>query len=153
MELIDLRPLLILCSFNVSTIVLQGNVDEEESFILRDRLLPLIICLLRTVSSIIVLHSNYLFVVSWAWVRLQMSPCLTCLFIWGISLLPFFLKKITLVSRIPVPWYMDDRAFSGLIFLWKRYIKIYFWKNIQFMVRKLFELCTSYTIKGVAIRF
>lgn len=93
MELIDLRPLLFLCSFNVSTIVLQGNVDEEESFILRDRLLPLIICLLRTVSSIIVLHSNYLFVVSWAWVRLQMSPCLTCLFIWGISLLPFFFLK------------------------------------------------------------
>ncbi|ONM18832.1 Vacuolar protein sorting-associated protein 54 chloroplastic [Zea mays] len=26
----------------------EGNVDEEESFILRDRLLPLIICLLRT---------------------------------------------------------------------------------------------------------
>jgi len=81
MELIDFRPLLFLCSFNVSTIVLQGNVDEEESFILRDRLLPLIICLLRTVSSIIVLHSNYLFVVSWACVHLQMSPCLTCLFI------------------------------------------------------------------------
>jgi hypothetical protein len=31
-------------------ILLQGNIDEEESFILRDRLLPLIICLLRTVS-------------------------------------------------------------------------------------------------------
>jgi len=44
----------------------EGNVDEEESFILRDRLLPLIICLLRTVSSIIVLHSNYLFFVK-AW--------------------------------------------------------------------------------------
>ncbi|AQK42833.1 Vacuolar protein sorting-associated protein 54 chloroplastic [Zea mays] len=26
----------------------EGNIDEEESFILRDRLLPLIICLLRT---------------------------------------------------------------------------------------------------------
>jgi hypothetical protein len=66
MELIDLCPPFVLCSFNVFTIVLQGNVDEEESFILRDRLLPLIICLLRTVSSIIVLNSNYLFFVK-AW--------------------------------------------------------------------------------------
>jgi hypothetical protein len=66
MELIDLCPPFVLFSFNVFTIVLQGNVDEEESFILRDRLLPLIICLLRTVSSIIVLNSNYLFFVK-AW--------------------------------------------------------------------------------------
>jgi hypothetical protein len=60
--------------------LLQGNIDEEESFILRDRLLPLIICLLRTVSSIIVLYSTYVFVAK-ARGHLQMSPCLTCLFI------------------------------------------------------------------------